>query len=261
MKYSPRARFFLYAFFFVSVACAQAPEAHRASLPVGSATIEDVKGDVVIHSPQGGIIRSQRGQLLSAETNIETRKGSLLLVLQDGSQVLVEQYSSVVLKVPDQSGGKYLQQLFGKVLAKIQKRLGVTPSFRMGTPSAVISVRGTQFEVAVTKQGKTTVDVFEGLVEVKSVGSIAAGVMLKPGFQTQVLPSSNPDTPTEFEDEHHRVRESKDSNLGQSSSPVFGGGALAPGANGLNPTGEESPQNAGNTDSGSGSGERKHEPH
>jgi len=258
MKQDPRARIFLYAFLFVSFACAQVPQAHRASLPVGSATIEDVKGDVVIHAPQGGVVSSQRGQTLSAETSIETHKGSLLLVLQDGSQVLVEPNSSVVLKVPDQSGGKYLQQLFGKVMAKIQKRLGVTPSFRMGTPSAVISVRGTQFEVTVSKGGKTTVDVFEGLVQVQSVGSVAAAVMLKPGFQTQVLPSSSPDTPTEIED---RRRGRKDSEVGQSNSPVFGGGALAPGANGLNPTGEESPQNTQNTDPGSGSGERKHEPH
>jgi hypothetical protein len=255
-----RARIFLYLLVVVTFACAQVPQANRASLPVGSATIEDVKGDVLVRSPQGADLGSRRGQVLNAETTIETHKGSLLLTLQDGSQVLVEPFSNVVLKVPDQSGGKYLQQLFGKVLAKIQKRLGVTPSFRMGTPSAVISVRGTQFEVTVNKQGKTTVEVYEGLVQVQSVGSIAAAVMLNPGFQTQVLPSSNPETPTEIQEHRHRIGGIHDSNLEHSNSPVFGGGALAPGANGLNPTGEDSPQNPANSGSGD-SGDRKHEPH
>ncbi len=197
--------------------------------------------------------------MLDPETRIDTHKGSLLLTLQDGSQVLIEPNSSVVLKVPDQSGGKYIQEIFGKVLAKIQKRLGVTPSFRMGTPTAVISVRGTQFEVNVTRAGKTTVEVYEGVVQVQGIAGFGPSVMLKPGYQTQVEPSGQPEPPTEIEEKKHRVGGVQDSNNELNGSPVFGGGAIAPGANGLNPTGEDSPQNPNNGQSGD-NGDKKH-PH
>ena len=254
MRHGPRTPALVFILLIVTFACAQVPQAHRASLPVGSATIEDAKGEVIIHSQQGAAMGSHRGQVLEAETTIETHKGSLLLTLQDGSQVLVEPNSSVVLKVPDQSGGKYLQQVFGKVLAKIQKRLGVTPSFRMGTPSAVISVRGTRFEVTVNKQGKTTVEVYEGLVQVQGVSSIAAAVMLKPGFETRVQPASDPDSPTEIEESHHRIGGIHGPDLERSNSPVFGGG-IAPDANGLNMTGEDSSRYSSNSRD---SGDRRH---
>jgi hypothetical protein len=256
MKHGPRTRVLLYTCLLVTFACAQVPQAHRASLPVGSAAIQDVKGDVIIRSPQGAALGSRRGQMLEAETTIETHKGSLLLALQDGSQVLIEPNSSVVLKVPDQSGGKYLQQLFGKVMAQIQKRLGVTPSFRMGTPSAVISVRGTRFEVSVNRQGKTTVEVYEGLVQVQGVGSIAAAVMLRPGFETRVQPSSNPEQPTEIEETHHRIGGIHNPDLQRSLSPVFGGGA-ATDASELSFTGETN--NTQNSGSGDGEDGRKHD--
>lgn len=260
MKRHPRARALLYASVLVSLAGAQAPQTRQASLPVGSAVVVEAKGDIVVSTPRGAVNPVHHGQMLDAETRIETHKGSLLLTLQDGSQVLVEPNSSVILKVPDQSGGKYIQEMFGRVLAKIQKRLGVTPSFRMGTPTAVISVRGTQFEVSVTRSGKTTVDVYEGLVQVQGVAMVGPSVMLKPGYQTQVEPSGQPEPPTEIEERKHRGGSGQDSSNQLNGSPVFGGGGIAPGANGLNQTGEDSPQNPNGGQSGD-NGDKKHEPH
>ena len=59
-----------------------------------------------------------------------------------------------------------LMRQSGKILAQVQKRFGNAPSFRMGTPTAVITVRGTRFEVEVNKKNKTVVDVYEGVVAV-----------------------------------------------------------------------------------------------
>lgn len=172
---------------------AQAPQ--PTALPVGSATIEDVKGQVSVRSAAGVAMAPQRGQVLSAESTIETEKGSALLHLEDGSQVLVKAHSRVVLKAPATSNGNFFEMMIGKIVAKIQKRLGNSPSFRMGTPTAVITVRGTRFEVNVDKKGKTLVDVYEGIVEVASLGAPNQPVILHPGFWTQVPPHERPETP------------------------------------------------------------------
>lgn len=92
-------------------------------------------------------------------------KGSALLNLQEGSQALVKSHSRVVLKSLDTGIGSYLKLLLGKLIAKVQKRIGEAPLFRMGTPSAVITVRGTHFEVEITKKKRAYVQVFEGVVE------------------------------------------------------------------------------------------------
>ena len=156
-----------------------------SSLPVGSATIAEVKGEVALHGPRGEALTAQRGEVLAADSTIETQKGNLLLDLQDGSQVLVKPHSRVVLRDPNQGKGFYLELLIGKIVNKVQKRLGNTPSFRMGTPTAVVTVRGTRFEVEVTKKLRTYVAVYEGLVEVAGLNGRAPPVMVQPGFTTK----------------------------------------------------------------------------
>lgn len=172
--------------------------AQPTSLPVGSATITEVKGEVILHGPQGDTPTAQRGLVLAAESTIETKKGNLLLELQDGSQVLVKPHSRVVLKDPNQGKGFYLELLIGKVVNRIQKRLGNTPSFRMGTPTAVVTVRGTRFEVEVNKKLRTYVVVYEGLVEVAGLFGTAPPVMVRPGFITNVGRDREPAQPREI---------------------------------------------------------------
>lgn len=168
------------------------------ALPVGSATITEVKGEVILRGPQGDAPAAQRGLVLAVESTIETRKGNLLLELQDGSQVLVKPHSRVVLKDPNQGKGFYLELLIGKVVNKIQKRLGNTPSFRMGTPTAVVTVRGTRFEVEVNKKLRTYVVVYEGMVEVAGLVGPAPPVVVRPGFTTNVDRDRDPEQPREI---------------------------------------------------------------
>jgi hypothetical protein len=183
----------------LSLAVGQTSQPQPTTLPIGSATIAEVKGDVSIRSPQGAALGTQRGSLLPAETTIETVKGSVLLDLQDGSQVLVKAHSQVVLKAPDQGKGYYLEMIIGKIMAKVQKRLQNAPSFRMGTPTAVITVRGTRFSVEVNKKQKTYVEVFEGLVEVQGLQVQGPPVLLRPGYETGVQRDRAPEQPHEFE--------------------------------------------------------------
>ncbi len=189
----------------VSMAMAQAPPPQLTALQVGQAKIAAIKGEVIFRSPQGDTLGSQLGSVLPPETVVETGKGSAVLDLQDGSQAQVKPHSRVVLKDSSQAKGFSLELFLGRVMAKIQKRLGNTPSFRMGTPTAVITVRGTEFEVDVSKKGTTSVYVYDGIVEVAGLGSLARPVLLRPGFRTDVEHDRPPTVPRNV---HEMERES-----------------------------------------------------
>jgi hypothetical protein len=168
------------------------------ALPLGSAAVAEIKGDAKIVDPQGADVQAQRGTVLAPETRITTAKGSVLLDLPDGSQVLVKSNSEVVLKVPDQGKQYWLELFLGRINAKVQKRFGNAPSFRMGTPTAVITVRGTQFTVDVDKKERTYVEVYEGVVEVAGFFH-GAPVMVRPGYSTGVDPDRDPEEPKGIE--------------------------------------------------------------
>lgn len=195
--------------FTLTVLCpaSQQDAPQLASLPIGSATVADLKGEVTFHSARGEPLKPQRGLVLAAESTIETGKGSVLFNLQDGSQVLVKPHSSVVLKSPEAGVGSYLELLLGRLIATVQKRLGEAPPFRMGTPSAVITVRGTRFEVEVTKKKRTYIQVFEGVVEVRGLMTAGHPVTIRPGFSTEVDLDHDPQQPRNQVQEMHEFDE------------------------------------------------------
>jgi hypothetical protein len=176
----------------------QKTEQPPITLPTGSALVLEVKGKASVTPSRGASANAQRGMVLSAETSIETAKGSVILLLADGSQVLVKSNTHVVLKSPDSGDGHFLQMFLGEILANIKKRLGETPPFRMGTPSAVITVRGTRFSVRVDKKGRTTVEVFEGTVEVEGLGEKPRAVLVQPEYRTEVDPGKQPQLPQQI---------------------------------------------------------------
>lgn len=206
------------------LATGQAPAPQQTPLEVGQGTIAAIKGTVLIHSPQGVAQPAQLRQVLPPGTVIETEKGSLVLDLQDGSQVQIKGHSRVVLKDPTQDKGFSLEVFIGEVLTKIKKRLEGAPSFRLGTPTAVITVRGTEFLVEVNKKGVTALYVYEGTVEVE--GTMVGGrtVIVGPGFRTDIPPSREPENPRRIYNNGDRGpggrqdREQPDSSRGDSSS-------------------------------------------
>jgi hypothetical protein len=117
------------------------------------------------------------------------------LRLADGSDLLVRSNTRLVLKQPETNGWRYVQVLIGRVRAEIQKRLGATPGFQIGTPSAVISVRGTVFDVEVNRAGLTEVDVREGVVQLDSVKGMGESVLIRAGFSSRVGFESGPESP------------------------------------------------------------------
>jgi hypothetical protein len=145
--------------------------------------------------PQQSLAGPARGEVLPPETAVNTEDGTLLLKLTDGSEVLVRAHTRLVIKEPETSGWRYVQLLLGRIRAQVQKHLGGSPGFQIGTPSAVISVRGTRFDVEVNNHGVTEVDVEEGVVELDSLGGREGSVLITAGFSSRVGTQSMPEVP------------------------------------------------------------------
>ena len=164
--------------------------------PFAGAVVSEWRGPVQVEIPGGAAGRPIRGQVLPEGTVLDTREGQLVLVLRaDESEVLVQPHSRLILRAPQPGNWDALQVILGRVRAYIRKRTGGAAPFQMGTPSAVIAVRGTRFDVEVNARGITEVDVFEGLVEVGSATLPGVSVLVSPGMSTRVAVGAPPEGP------------------------------------------------------------------
>ncbi|MGZ7091112.1 MAG: FecR family protein [Candidatus Angelobacter sp.] len=189
-----------FVLYCASAAAQEASQPAVASAPFAGATISDFKGKVGIQLPAQAFAAPVRGEILPPDTTVSTDDGRLLLRLSDGSDVLVRPHTKLLLKQPEASGWKYFQLLVGRVRTQIQKRLGGSPAFQIGTPSAVISVRGTKFDVEVDRRGFTEVDVDEGVVELEAVTGRGESVMITAGFSSRVGMETGPEVPRPTQD-------------------------------------------------------------
>jgi hypothetical protein len=145
-----------------------------------------------------------RGFGLNPGDAVDTRGGGRVVIeLNDGSMVVVQPESLVVLK--DFRAAGSLRELFeitlGRVRVKINHFGGRPNPYRMNSPTASIAVRGTEFSVAVDAQGDTQVEVYEGAVEVASLTDpdqsalieAGRGVLVRPGQDFRLfVPAAGP---------------------------------------------------------------------
>ena len=179
----------------LAAAAAQSAQTQAASGPYAGALVSEWTGKVKLQLPGMGQSAPGRGEKLPAGTLIDTRDGMMVLVLEDESEILLRPRTKLVVREPGPGELSYFQLLLGRIRASIRKRTGGAPPFQMGTPSAVIAVRGTRFDVDVNRRHITEVDVYEGLVEVDALGLPGGSVMVRPGFSTRVAPGFAPQQP------------------------------------------------------------------
>ena len=126
----------------------------------------------------------------------------LILEVPDGSYMVVSENSKLV--VEDFWGGdlrSLMNLMVGKVRFYIQ-RLGGRPNpYRVTTPTALIAVRGTTFEVSIDESQFAEVRCLEGRVAVEAVGLPNREVILEPGRKTLVRPGEYPLPPVGLEAE------------------------------------------------------------
>jgi hypothetical protein len=194
-----RSTYFCLLFFWIVAGMAAAQEQQPSSTPataaIAGATIAEWKGNIRLNLPGQLPSNPMRGEQLPPGTILDTGSGRLLLRLSDGSELMVRAHTRLQVQQPSLTDPSYFQLLLGRIRALITKRTGGAVPFELGTPSAVIAVRGTQFEVEVNSRNVTEVDVVDGLVEVYGRNAIGGSVLLEPGFSTRVGLDSGPEQP------------------------------------------------------------------
>jgi len=136
-------------------------------------------------------------QAVQAGDEIRTGPGAqLILSVPDGSYMVVSENSKVV--IDDFWSGNFrsiMNVMLGQVRFYIQ-RLGGRPSpYSVRTPTALIAVRGTTFNVMVDDALFSEVSCLEGRVTVESLGLPDREVILEHGFKTLVRPGEAPTRP------------------------------------------------------------------
>jgi ferric-dicitrate binding protein FerR (iron transport regulator) len=135
---------------------------------------------------------------LAAGDVIKTFKGGrLVLGLSDGSQAIIGEQTTVEITDLSRSPRTIFNVLRGKTRIKVEKMGGRPNPYRVNTPTAVIAVRGTLFDVLVSGK-ETRVLVHEGEVAVSNQASPTVLVILPGGWSTRVRQDQPPDSPSTF---------------------------------------------------------------
>jgi hypothetical protein len=128
---------------------------------------------------------------------IRTTAGSqVVLTLPDSSYIVVTSDSKVVIR-DVWSGGFHdiLNLALGRVRFYIQRFGGVENPYRLETPTALVAVKGTIFDVFVDSSQTTEVECSEGRVAVEAKAFPGIERIVFPGWKTIVTPGQEPLTP------------------------------------------------------------------
>ena len=124
------------------------------------------------------------------ETIVTGSQGYARLQISDGSTFDVYPSSRVVFRANPGNLRDLLEVFLGNVKVHIQTYGGLPNRYRVHSPTAVIAVRGTIFEVGVEDDTVTSVTVDEGLVEVQHRLLPGKPVSLMPGQSLRVFPNA-----------------------------------------------------------------------
>src|SRR5215510_6870171 len=176
---------------------------HARAQDLVSARVLSIEGQVEIRRRPDGQARVQNiafkieDELRAGDTIITGKNGRLALGLSDGSQAVIAPKTTVVIKDLSGSPRALFNVIRGKTRIHIEKLGGQPNPYRVNTPTAVIAVRGTIFDVLV-KEDETQVFLHEGRVTVSNPTASDKAVSLFAGQMTQILWRRPPNTPNAF---------------------------------------------------------------
>jgi hypothetical protein len=125
-------------------------------------------------------------QVLPKQIVVTGPDGYAKFQVSDGSTFEVFQNSQTVFRANAPNWRDLLDVLLGRVKVHIEKLNGQPNDTKVHTPTAIISVRGTTFDVAVEPGEDTTVSVEEGRVEVEHKLLPSRPAVLNPGDSIHV---------------------------------------------------------------------------
>lgn len=167
------------------------PAAYLKSEPVAG-NVTFVQGDAKARiGGQGDWINLKIGDLIPPKSQLKTGDESALEVAyEDGSAFLLRSNSDIgVMNSQKTVTSDMLRDLFlniGRVISNVREATGKASRYRVHTPGAIASVRGTDFRVAVDELEKTYTEVMENRVSVSAADKIVElaggeGTMVKKG--------------------------------------------------------------------------------
>ena len=112
-------------------------------------------------------IKVDRGALAHGGDKVNTGFFSYALIAADHYHAKFEIFSSTKVQLASDTPGVILSLERGRLRAMFDKITGTEPRI-VQTPGALLAVRGTKYDVEVDTAGRTTVDVWEGTVELQS---------------------------------------------------------------------------------------------
>jgi len=158
----------LAALVFACPAWSQLPGNVPTSVPEGSAVIDSMSGRVDVMRQSSHWALSVGDPVKPGEMIMTGPDGWAIFKLADGSTFEVFPNSQVSFRANRGDWRDLLEVLLGNIKVHIQRMNGQPNPNKVRTPTALISVRGTIFDVKVEDDGDTTiVMVEEGLVDVQ----------------------------------------------------------------------------------------------
>lgn len=111
--------------------------------------------------------RAAVGQRAKGGDRVETGWFSRAVIASEEHRARFEIFSATEVTLTEGTPGVILSLERGRIRAAFDKITGSEPRV-VKTPGALLAVRGTEFSVRVDGAGNTTLDVYEGTVEVQS---------------------------------------------------------------------------------------------
>lgn len=158
------------------------------------AILSNMRGKVFVQGVGSSLWKQAQDKMLINEgEKIRTEDRSrAILLFQDGSRTTV--YPKTTITLSALAAPVALEQSSGRSRHKV-KQLG--RGFRLRTPTAVCSVRGTEFGVEIGETGNTRMDVYEGVVNGLKLATgesidVPAGQSLDFNQSQEPLPAPQP---------------------------------------------------------------------
>jgi hypothetical protein len=135
--------------------------------PEAAAKVTQLTGQVSVLKDSTPWALQVGGTVQVKQVIVTGADGFAIFEVSDGSTFEVYPNSQVIFRANPGNFKDLLDVMIGRIKVHIQKLSGQPNQNRIKTPTAVISVRGTIFDVAVEDESSTLVSVEEGQVEVR----------------------------------------------------------------------------------------------
>ena len=162
-----------------------------AADPLAAAKVTTANGQVSVWRNSEMWALSAGNAVRVGETIVTGADGIARLEISDGSSFEVYPNSRVIFRANPGNLRELVEVFLGKIKVHIQTFGGRPNPYRVHSPTAVISVRGTVFEVAVEADSVTWVGVEEGLVNVEHRLLPGKIVPLAPGESLRIFPNAS----------------------------------------------------------------------